>query len=176
MRTVDDIKEQVKMADVLSRYGFKTNRAGFIQCPFHHGDRQASMKIYERSWYCFGCNAGGDIFDFVERMEGLDFKGAFLALGGEYDVPVKDKTSGFSRHYQAYKWQKEKEARASREASENRKRRLNLMLISIYKDYLEQSKVFSDVWCDSFNALQKQLLIHSELYNIPYDEEVIRLE
>lgn len=176
MRTVEDIKEQVKMPDILSRYGLKANRAGFIHCPFHNGDRQASLKVYDHGWYCFGCNANGDVFDFVARMEGFDFKEAFLALGGEYDHPTEDKSSGFKQKYQHYKWQKEKEARAKKEEAEARTKRLNFLLIDIYRDYLDHSEPFSDVWCDSFNALQKQILIHSELHGIPYSGEVIRLE
>lgn len=43
--TKEEIKEQVSMRDVLIRYGLQTNRAGFIRCPFHLGDREASMKI-----------------------------------------------------------------------------------------------------------------------------------
>ena len=44
--------------------------------PFHYGDHTASLKIYKDSFYCFGCGASGDIFDFVMRMERCDFKTA----------------------------------------------------------------------------------------------------
>lgn len=176
MKTVDEVKQQVTMSDVLNRYGLKPNRAGFIKCPFHHGDNHASLRVYDRSWHCFGCNANGDIFDFVGKMEGLDFKGAFLALGGEYDSPAKQKSSGFLQRYQRYRWQKEKEAKAAEEAKAAQEKRLNMLLIGVYRKYLKRSEVFSDAWCDSFNELQKQLLILSDSSGFPYDEEVIRLE
>lgn len=72
----EQIKQTYSMGDVVLRYGLHVNRAGFINCPFHSGDRSASLKIYPDSFYCFGCGAGGDIFAFVERMEGCDFKEA----------------------------------------------------------------------------------------------------
>ena len=49
----DEIKQMYSMMDVIQRYGFHPNRAGFICCPFHTGDRTASMKIYPDSFYCF---------------------------------------------------------------------------------------------------------------------------
>lgn len=81
----EDIKATHSMQDVLNRYGLIPNRAKFIQCPFHQGDREPSMKIYKDSFHCFGCGANGDIFDFVARMENTDFKGAYRLLGGTYD-------------------------------------------------------------------------------------------
>lgn len=73
------------MRDILARYGFRPNRAGFIRCPFHDGDREASLKIYPHDYHCFGCGANGDIFSFVMRMENITFREAFQELGGEYE-------------------------------------------------------------------------------------------
>ena len=66
--TKEEIKERNSMRDVLIRYGMTPNRSGFVQCPFHNGDRTASMKIYKDSYYCFGCGATGDIFTFVQNI------------------------------------------------------------------------------------------------------------
>ena len=81
--TVEDIKAQYSMRDILGMYGMVPNRSGFIVCPFHK-EKTASMKIYPSSFYCFGCHTGGDIFDFVRKMEQCDFKTAFQKLGGSY--------------------------------------------------------------------------------------------
>ena len=83
--TREEIKEKYSMRDVLDRYGLEPNRAGFLRCPFHQGDREASLKVYPHDYHCFGCGANGDIFDFIMRMEDLSFREAFLALGGEYE-------------------------------------------------------------------------------------------
>lgn len=44
-------------------------------CPFHE-DRDPSFVVYPDtgSYFCFGCNAGGDVIDFVGRLHGTDFK------------------------------------------------------------------------------------------------------
>ena len=45
------------------------------------------------SFYCFGCGAGGDVFSFIMRAEGLDYPGAeFLARSA--GVPLKERQSG----------------------------------------------------------------------------------
>ena len=82
--TTDEIKAMHSMREVVEGYGFRPNRSGFIRCPFHKGDRTASLKIYKDNFYCFGCEVGGDIFKFVMLMENCDFKTAFHQLGGEY--------------------------------------------------------------------------------------------
>ena len=82
--TTEEIKANTSMAEVIRTYGLQPDRAGFIRCPFHSGDREPSMKIYRDSYYCFGCGTSGDVFTFVMQMEGVDFKEAFRKLGGEY--------------------------------------------------------------------------------------------
>lgn len=83
--TSEEIKRTVSMTELVWKYGLYPNRAGFIRCPFHDGDKNASLKIYKDSFYCFGCGASGDVFDFVRRMDGMSFKEVFLFLGGEYE-------------------------------------------------------------------------------------------
>ena len=85
--TKEEIKEHISMRDVLARYGYHPNRAGFINCPFHKGDRSASLKIYDKDFHCFGCGAHGDIFSFVMLIDQCDFKTAYYNLGGTYKKP-----------------------------------------------------------------------------------------
>lgn len=92
----DEIKQSVKMSEILSRYGLKPNRAGFICCPFHK-EKSASCKIYDDSFYCFGCGIGGDVFDFVMQYESVPFSTAFIELGGTY-VSKKGKSRNQIRH------------------------------------------------------------------------------
>ena len=46
--TKEELKQRYSMKEIVEQYGFRPNRAGFIRCPFHTGDRDASLKIYER--------------------------------------------------------------------------------------------------------------------------------
>ena len=64
----DEIKARVSMPEVVKYYGFTPNSSGKILCPFH-SEKTPSCKINEQSFKCFGCDIGGDIFDFVEKME-----------------------------------------------------------------------------------------------------------
>ena len=86
--TIDEIKSTYTMRDILDQYGMKPNRSGFICCPFH-GEKTASCKIYERSFYCFGCGEHGDVIDFVAKMDDCTFEDAFRKLGGTREKPKK---------------------------------------------------------------------------------------
>ncbi len=156
--TAEEIKERYSMREIIGRYGLEVNRAGFIRCPFHKGDRTPSLKIYEKSYHCFGCGATGDIFTFVEKMDNLSFKEAFLQLGGEYE-----KSSCFSTKLAVYKAQKAQEEREREQEKVRKKKELNNLLIDIYRDYLETYEPLSDAWCETYNALQKQLYLHEYL-------------
>jgi len=82
--TVEEIKATYSMRDIVGRYGFQLNRSGFIPCPFHEGDRHASLKVYDRDFHFHACGANGDIFTFVQMMDDLSFKEAYQSLGGNY--------------------------------------------------------------------------------------------
>lgn len=51
-------------------------------CPFH-GDKTPSLSVNEDKgvFHCFGCGEGGDVFTFVQKIEGIDFKEALAHLG-----------------------------------------------------------------------------------------------
>lgn len=115
--TSDEIKATYTMWDILARYGIQPNRSGFIQCPFHKGDREPSMKIYRDGYNCFACGANGDIFSFIMEMEDQSFKEVYLSLGGTYEnESYKDKLA----RYHAIKAQemKRKQADAMRSTQE----------------------------------------------------------
>ena len=63
----DKFTSKISMMDIAKKYGISVNRTGFSLCPFHE-DRHPSMKIYDeigRGYYCFTCNKGGSIINFV---------------------------------------------------------------------------------------------------------------
>jgi DNA primase len=59
-------------------------------CPFHE-ERSPSFSVdpREKLYYCFGCEAGGDVFRFVQEKEGLGFPEAVEALGERYGVEIE---------------------------------------------------------------------------------------
>ncbi len=93
---VEQIKERLNIIDVIGSY-IKVEKSGInfkAKCPFHN-EKTASFYISpeRRSFYCFGCNAKGDIFSFVEQFEGLDFMGALKVLAVRAGVEL----TGFRR-------------------------------------------------------------------------------
>jgi DNA primase len=51
--------------------GLQPTRSGRVNCPFHE-DRTPSLQLYEDgSFYCFGCDRGGTIYDFAARLWGI---------------------------------------------------------------------------------------------------------
>lgn len=61
-----EVKEQITMAQVLQQFNLQPDRRGNILCPFH-ADHKPSCKIYEKSFYCWACGAGGDVINFTAR-------------------------------------------------------------------------------------------------------------
>ncbi|MBL7045325.1 MAG: DNA primase, partial [Parcubacteria group bacterium] len=88
---VEQIKEKLGIVDVVSQY-LKLEKAGSnfrARCPFHNEKTPSFFVSPTRnSYYCFGCNAKGDIFSFVEAFEGLDFVGALKVLGEKAGVQI----------------------------------------------------------------------------------------
>jgi DNA primase len=59
-------------------------------CPFHD-ERTPSFTIDpdQKVFHCFGCGAGGDLFEFVMQTEGLEFKDALEGLAEQYHISLE---------------------------------------------------------------------------------------
>jgi len=90
-------------------------------CPFHE-ERTPSFGIdpNQKVYYCFGCQASGDLFTFVQESEGLDFRGALELLAERYNVEL------------------EREEEDPREAERRRRRERLLELLSRTAGYYER--------------------------------------
>lgn len=69
--TATELKDKVPIIAVAQKYGLKVKHKKAI-CPFHE-DKNPSLTFYPEtnSFYCFGCNNGGDLIKFVQLMEDL---------------------------------------------------------------------------------------------------------
>lgn len=95
--TVAQIKERLQIQDIIAPY-VKLTRAGKSVrglCPFHKEKTPSFHVSPERgTWHCFGCGLGGDGFSFVEKVEGVDFKGAMKILAEKAGVTIEYSGSG----------------------------------------------------------------------------------
>ena len=155
--TAEEIKEQYDMPYVLNMYGINPDRKGFIRCIFHK-EKTASMKVYKDSVYCFGCGRSGDIFTFVQQMDGCSFKEAFRKLGGEYE----NKTDWQRKKFEYQLQQKKEKERKELERKRQWKREI-LQDIPMQKLFAKCFPVFSDDWCAAVNRLEYDFYILDEM-------------
>ena len=95
MRYSDDIIEEVRMkndiVDVVSQY-VKLNRRGntyFGLCPFHNEKTPSfSVTPSKQMYYCFGCGAGGNVYNFVMEYENYTFGEALQHLADRVGVQL----------------------------------------------------------------------------------------
>ncbi len=86
------LKARHSLAEVVESAGTMLRGRGRVRqgyCPFHD-ESEPSFTVYgdtEKFW-CFGCGAGGDVLDFVQRIEGLTLPEAIRRLDGGGHSPV----------------------------------------------------------------------------------------
>jgi DNA primase len=102
-----EVKAKVTLTQVLEHYGLlaamKQSKEGFEgQCPFCQSESKRSLKINtDKSIFkCFapGCQAKGNVLDFVARMEKTTVRGAALKLTSWFNLPT---AKGSSREQRA---------------------------------------------------------------------------
>ncbi|HTB49951.1 MAG TPA: DNA primase, partial [Solirubrobacteraceae bacterium] len=129
VRDAIDFVELVSTRTELRRAGPRSYEG---LCPFHD-ERTPSFSVepVEKVYYCFGCQASGDVFTFVQETEGVDFKGALELLadrtGVELQLEREDPQEAKRRarrerllelltrtcaYYERYLWESEEAAQA----------------------------------------------------------------
>jgi DNA primase len=127
--SVEAVKAAADVVEVISgRTPLKRSGARFTGlCPFHD-ERTPSFSVSPEkgTYYCFGCQRGGDSITFVEETEGVDFVGAIEWLAQRFNIPLE---------YE--------EASPEQDAKRRRRERLYAVLdaaASYYERYLWESQ------------------------------------
>ena len=81
------LKARHPLGDTVEASGIRLRGKGRVRqgvCPFHD-EAEGSFTVYEDSqrFYCFGCGAGGDVLDFIQRVESLSLPEAIERLDGD---------------------------------------------------------------------------------------------
>ncbi len=87
------LKERHHLGDIVEASGVRLRGRGRVRqgvCPFHE-EAEGSFTVYADTehWYCFGCGAGGDVLDFLQRIEGLSLPEAIRRLDGSAAAPSR---------------------------------------------------------------------------------------
>lgn len=95
-----DVKDRIKQAiDVVDLIGSELNlrRQGSMyvgHCPWHDDTRPSfQVNPNKQTWTCWPCDVRGDVFDFVMRREGVDFRQALEILAERAGIPLTNMPS-----------------------------------------------------------------------------------
>ncbi|MBE6555999.1 MAG: DNA primase [Ruminococcaceae bacterium] len=85
IRYRSDIEDVIGTYVTLKRAG--SNRNGL--CPFH-SEKTPSFTVFPttKSFYCFGCGAGGDVITFIQKIENLDYVAAVELLATRAGITI----------------------------------------------------------------------------------------
>lgn len=124
MNVFEAVKQSVTTRQAAEHYGIRVNRSGMCACPFHN-DKTPSMKV-DRRFHCFGCQADGDVIDFVSRLTGTGTREAAVMLAQDFSVPYED---GRNQPKQPIR------PRLRQETEEQRYRRMERHAFRVLSDY-----------------------------------------
>ncbi len=119
---IDEIRERIDLVALMGRHGVELKKSGRSFkgcCPFHQ-EKTPSFHVWpeERRFKCFGCQAGGDAFSFMQRLFGKPFldtvrdlaKDAGVDLDEAIDpglkekAQIKDATDVAAEHFKSRLW------------------------------------------------------------------------
>jgi len=93
---IDEIRNRVDVVAVIGRHMElqKSGRTWKGCCPFH-GERTPSFHVYpeDKHYKCYGCGEYGDVFKFLQKVEGKEFPEVVRALAAEVGVEIPEETS-----------------------------------------------------------------------------------
>ena len=87
----DDVKNQADIVRIVSDYvTLKKRGANHMACCPFHSEKTPSFNVHQTKgiYKCFGCGAGGSIFDFIMRIEGCSFPEAVRIIAEKSGIPI----------------------------------------------------------------------------------------
>ena len=93
MSFAEQLKSQLDIVEVVGQYVRLKRQGGGTRyvglCPFH-SEKTPSFGVHSVLQYykCFGCDAAGDVFKFVQQIESLTFPETLKLLSERYGIPM----------------------------------------------------------------------------------------
>jgi DNA primase len=90
---IQDVRERVDIVAVIGRH-MELKRSGRTwkgNCVFH-GEKTPSFHVYpeDKHFKCYGCGAYGDVFAFLQKLEGKEFPEVVRALAQELGIEIPE--------------------------------------------------------------------------------------
>ncbi|MEM6286511.1 MAG: DNA primase [Bacteroidota bacterium] len=95
--TIDEVRAASDLVDVVSdRVRLKKQGQRFVGlCPFHNEKSPSfSVDAAQGLYYCFGCRRGGDVFKFIEEVEGVGFLDSVRLLADRAGIEIREEGAG----------------------------------------------------------------------------------
>lgn len=130
---IDAIKAAIDLRVYIQSQGIKLTKAGLQWrglCPFHK-EKTPSFYVHQdkQMWHCKGCGLGGDLFSFVERLEGVQFRQAVRILAEHAGIQLESFTAEQRAEYA--------KARAERERAEAWRKKRIAEITAMRNDYMD---------------------------------------
>ncbi|MGM9903050.1 DNA primase [Enterococcus sp. 10A9_DIV0425] len=91
--TIETIRSQTNIVEVIGQYvQLKKSGKNYLGlCPFHE-ERTPSFSVAEdkQIFHCFGCGKGGNVFTFLQELEGLSFPEAVIKVADFEQIQIED--------------------------------------------------------------------------------------
>lgn len=93
-QVIDEIRDRTNIVEIIGQYVQlkKSGGKNYVGlCPFHN-EKSPSFSVAEdkQFYHCFGCGRGGNVFRFIEEIEGLSFQAAVLRVAELEGIPVEE--------------------------------------------------------------------------------------
>ncbi|HET9200593.1 MAG TPA: DNA primase, partial [Dehalococcoidia bacterium] len=101
MSLAEEVKQRVDLVDLVSEtiQLQKSGKNYKANCPFHQ-EKTPSFYVFpdRQYWHCFGaCAEGGDVFNYVQKRDGVDFRDALRTLAARAGLEFRGSSASESR-------------------------------------------------------------------------------
>jgi len=142
------INRDIPIKEVIAHLTDKSPRKDKIQCPLPgHVDNDPSFQIYteDNTWWCFGCDSGSSVIDFVMEYKQIDFKEAVKLIADKYGISIDER-----ENYQQKREEREKIYEILDEFTELCHKRIDKAKLEgkTVRNYIKEKRGFEDETID----------------------------